>query len=70
MDRRSWVCLPDARAASRRRGRMLLLSSTTSFVGDIGEAGAGPSELDVRAMTLQAFEVLDHGCGGLPLCGN
>tara|TARA_B100000780_G_scaffold227018_1_gene166246 strand:- start:216 stop:365 length:150 start_codon:yes stop_codon:yes gene_type:complete len=49
---------------------MLLLSSTTSFVSDFGEAGAGPSELDVRAMTLQAFEVLDHGCGGLPLCGN
>ena len=44
---------------------MLLFSSTTAFIGDIGEAGAGPSELDVRAMTLQAFEVLDHGCGGL-----
>ena len=53
---------PSARP-DERAGRMLLFSSTTSFVGDVGEAGAGgPSELEVRAMSLQAFEVLDHGC--------
>jgi len=44
---------------------MLLFSSTSAFLGDIGEAGGGPSELDARATALQAFEILDHGCGGL-----
>ena len=58
---------PSARPDERAGRRMLLFSSTTSFVGDVGEAGAagagGPSsELEVRAMSLQAFEVLDHGC--------
>ena len=65
-------CLPRAlRAPDERAGRMLLFSSTTSLVGGVGEAGAagagGPSsELEVRAMRLQAFEVLDHG---MPRCG-
>ena len=45
--------------------RLTLFSSTSAFLGDIGEAGGGPSELDARATALQAFEILDHGCGGL-----
>ena len=58
---------PSARPDERAGRRMLLFSSTTSLLGDVGEAGAagagGPSsELEVRAMSLQAFEVLDHGC--------
>jgi hypothetical protein len=44
---------------------MLLFSSTSAFLGDIGEADGGPSELDARATALQAFQILDHGCGGL-----